>query len=188
MEYLYSAPMLKLDQMTQIKNAFVKLEVITSYSFTYWCNTKPISTIIPCIRMVVSGSLWYFSKVDDEYNPILSTSLSSEDSEEVWTITRSAALSFWAYPLSILWYHFKFTLNLLFHLKLKFCWPVDCIGNSNWQVCLWMSHDSFYYNWIFMYYGIHSQPCLCRCYHKIVAKQLGSTMLALLMLVAVCPF
>ena len=47
--------------------------------------------------------------------------------------------------------------SLLFHLKLKFCRSVDCVGNTDWHVCF-MLHDDFYLGQLFICDCILEKP------------------------------
>ena len=52
-----------------------------------------------------------------------------------------------------IWSHtVELTLSLSFHLKLKLCRSVDCVGNTDWQACLRL---------FFMTNAIHTVQIVC---------------------------
>ena len=65
--------LLHICSLTNITKALHAVPMLGhNYSFASWCNNKPGRTSLPC------ASLQYIFKMDDEYDPILSTLLCSK--------------------------------------------------------------------------------------------------------------
>ena len=56
----------------------------------------------------------------------------------IWIIIRNESAALSLKPTCAVYGDIALSLpmhSLPFHLKLKLCWPVDCIGNTNWHAC-----------------------------------------------------